>query len=275
VSIMPAGTATELSREFVNLAMIILFMGMKHGLDADHLAAIDGLTRFNAVARPRLARAAGILFACGHGLVVVTVAVGVSMFARVWRVPEWLEAFGAWTSIVVLTLLALTNIVSVLRTPRSEVARLRGWRSGMLASMLSAGSPVMVIGTGTLFALSFDTLSQATLFAATATRFGGWRPALVLAAIFTCGMMLIDGANGAWVARMMGRLDRKARAASRAVAFTVAGAGLLTAAMTLATRTSPGVEAWLRGKELWVGAAVITIVGTSLAMGRRLASVKA
>ena len=31
-------------------------LGLKHGLDPDHLAAIDGLTRFNAARRPRLAR---------------------------------------------------------------------------------------------------------------------------------------------------------------------------------------------------------------------------
>ena len=89
----------DLPSDFLGLALVILLLGMKHGFDADHLAAIDGLTRYNACARPRLARSAGVLFSIGHGLVVVCVALGVSMLAQVWRVPQWLEAFGAWVSI--------------------------------------------------------------------------------------------------------------------------------------------------------------------------------
>ena len=87
---------TELPGDFGNLAMIILLMGMRHGLDADHLAAIDGLVRYNAQSRPRLARAAGVLFALGHGLVLAGFAVGMSTLARVWSAPQWLEPLGAW-----------------------------------------------------------------------------------------------------------------------------------------------------------------------------------
>src|SRR2546423_14708068 len=50
---------------------------MRHGLDADHLAAIDGLTRFNAQSQPRLARLCGALFALGHGVLVIIVALAV------------------------------------------------------------------------------------------------------------------------------------------------------------------------------------------------------
>ena len=38
------------------LATLVFLLGVKHGLDADHLATIDGLTRHNALVRPRLAR---------------------------------------------------------------------------------------------------------------------------------------------------------------------------------------------------------------------------
>lgn len=123
------------------------------------------------------------------------------------RSPANAEAIG------VLTLLALMNIVAVLRTPEQEAAHLQGWRSGPFARLLCAGSPAMVIGVGTLFALSFDTVSQAALFAVTAAEFGGWRPALVLAMLFFIGMLLIDGVNSAWIARLIRRSDRGTRAA--------------------------------------------------------------
>jgi high-affinity nickel-transport protein len=261
----------DLPRDFVSLALLILLLGMKHGFDADHLAAIDGLTRYNARARPRLARAAGLLFSIGHGLVVMGVAVGVSLLAKVWHVPQWLEAFGAWVSIGVLTLLALLNIVAVLRTPGKEQAQLKGWRSGAFSRLLHAGSPAMVMGVGTLFALSFDTVSQAALFAVTATQFGGWRPALLLALLFIVGMLVIDGVNGAWIARLIRRSDRSARVASRVMALAISGVGLLTAALTFATRTVPNVDAWAQGKELWFGAAVVAVISVSFAIGQQLA----
>lgn len=261
----------DLPGDFANLAVIILLTGMRHGLDADHLAAIDGLARYNAQSRPRLARAAGVLFALGHGLVLAGVAVGMSTLARVWNAPRWLEPLGAWVSIGVLTLLALLNIAAVLRTPGQEVAHLHGWRSGAFAWLLRAGSPLLVMGVGTLFAVSFETMSQAALFAASATQFGGWQPALALATCFIVGMLLIDGVNGAWVARLIRRSDRSARTASRVMALAVSGVGLLTAALTLATLTLPDVDAWAQGKELWFGATVIAVVALSFVGGRRLA----
>ena len=262
---------TELPSDFVGLALVVLLLGAKHGFDADHLAAIDGLTRYNAAARPRLARLCGALFSIGHGLVVIGVALAVSLLAQAWRVPQWLEAFGAWVSIGVLTALALANIATVLRTPHGELAQLTGWRSGVFARLLRAGSPLMVLGVGTLFALSFDTVSQAALFALTATQFGGWRPALLLALLFIAGMLLVDGVNGAWIARLISRSDRTARVASRVMALAVSGVGLLVAGLSVAGQVSPSVDAWAQAEPLWIAGAVIAVVLLSFAVGQRLA----
>jgi high-affinity nickel-transport protein len=262
---------TDLPQDFIGLALLILLLGMKHGFDADHLAAIDGLTRYNAAPRPRLARWAGALFSIGHGLVVVGVALGVSLLAQAWHLPDWLEAFGAWVSIALLTLLALLNIVAVMRTPAHRAARLTGWRSGAFARLLHARHPALVMGVGTLFALSFDTMSQAALFAVAAAQFGGWRPALGLALLFVAGMLAVDGVNGAWIARLIGRSDRRARVASRVIALAVSGVGLLTAALLLASRTLPAVDAWAQGKTPWFGAAVVAVIALSYALGQQLA----
>jgi high-affinity nickel permease len=45
------------------VGLVGLALGMRHGRDPDHLAAIDGLTRL----RPRATN--GVYFALGHGLV--------------------------------------------------------------------------------------------------------------------------------------------------------------------------------------------------------------
>lgn len=262
---------TDLPSDFVGLALVVLMLGIRHGLDADHLAAIDGLTRFNAPARPRLARSAGVLFSLGHGLVVVGVALAVSTLAQAWRAPHWLASFGAWVSIGVLTLLALINIGAVLKTPRDETAQLLGWRSGVFARLLRARSPATVMAVGTLFALSFDTVSQATLFAVTATRYGGWQSALFLALLFIAGMLLTDGLNGWWIARLVRRSDQTARIASRVMALAVSGVSLLTAGLGVATQTVPHIDAWAEDKSLWFAAAIVGVTSASYLIGQRLA----
>jgi high-affinity nickel-transport protein len=265
---------SDLPNDFIGLALLILLLGMKHGFDADHLAAIDGLTRYNAALRPRQARACGALFSVGHGLVVVGVALGVSLLSQAWHLPDWLEAFGAWVSIALLTLLALLNILAVLRTPAHQAARLTGWRSGAFARLLHARHPATVMGVGTLFALSFDTVSQAALFAVAAGQFGGWRPAVLLALLFVAGMLAVDGVNGVWIAGLIRRADRRARVASRVMTLAVSGVGLLTAALMLASRTLPAVDAWAQGKALWFGAAVVAVIALSYALGQQLARVQ-
>src|SRR3954469_18681614 len=102
-------------------------------------------------------------------------------------------------------------MVAVLRTPQDQLGPVSGWGSGLFARVLRAGSAAMVMGVGALFALSFDTLTQAALFAATAARFGGWQPALVLALLFVLGMLVVDGVNGAWIAGLIRRSDRTGR----------------------------------------------------------------
>jgi high-affinity nickel-transport protein len=264
--------APPLPTDFLGVALVVLLLGLRHGFDADHLAAIDGMTYHNGKSRPGLARVCGVLFSIGHGLVVVAVALSVSLLAETWHPPLWLEATGSWISIVVLVLLGGVNIAAVFRTPDGELAHLKGWRSGVFARLLRAGNPLTVMAVGTLFALSFDTFSQAALFAITAAQFGGWRSALVLALLFTAGMLLTDGANGYWISRLIRRSDRTARVASRVMALAVAGVSLLTAALVLATLLAPAAEAWAQGKELWFGTGIVAVLLASYMIGQRLAS---
>ena len=72
--------------------------GLRHGLDADHLAAIDGLSRACSTAdRPALARLSGLLFSAGHGSVVMVAAL--ALRGRSDAVPAWLEGAGNLLSI--------------------------------------------------------------------------------------------------------------------------------------------------------------------------------
>jgi high-affinity nickel-transport protein len=200
-----------LSMVWLPLCLSVFALGLRHGLDADHLAMIDGLTRFNGGARPELARWCGVLFSAGHGCVVILVAITIGSAAVRSAIPGWARDLGARVSIGFLVALGLLNLAVVLRTPADEIVPPTGVRSRLWLRLTQTTRPFAVAAIGALFAVSFDTLSQAVLFSATAAQFGGRGSAAFLGCLFTLGMLLVDGLNGAWVASLLKRADRRAR----------------------------------------------------------------
>ncbi|MGY6214684.1 HoxN/HupN/NixA family nickel/cobalt transporter [Methylolobus aquaticus] len=245
------------------LIALVFTLGLKHGVDADHLAMIDGLTRYNAPLRPRLARWCGLLFSLGHGAVVIAISVSVGALSNRWEVPAWAADTGAWISIAFLTVLGIANLRAVLSTPHHLHVRTVGLKSRLLGRFQRSGSPLPIALIGALFALSFDTLSQASLFALTATQYGGWIHALTLGAVFTLGMLIADSANGLWISRLINRADRIALVASRVMGLTVAGISLGVASFGAARYFVPAVDSWGNGKELALGGSVVAVVALS------------
>jgi len=260
----------NLPTDWLSLLILTFVLGMKHGFDADHLATIDGLTRYNARHRPGLARYCGTLFSLGHGAVVMAIALGVSALAGQWEVPEWFGTLGSLISIAFLVALGSLNLAAVLRAGPDEIVQPVGLKGRLLGNLRQVSHPVLVALVGALFALSFDTLSQATFFALTATRFGGWEHALVLALLFMLGMLLTDGINGLWIARLIARADQVALVASRVMGLVVSGVSLLVAAFGAAKLLSPAVDAWSEGKELLFGFSLVAVIALSFLFALRL-----
>lgn len=259
-----------LPSDWTALLVLVFMLGIKHGFDADHLATIDGLTRFNARANPRIARLCGTLFSLGHGAVVVAIALVVSTLAQRWQVPQWIETAGAWISIGFLTLLGLVNLRAVTAAQPHEMVAPVGIKARWVGRLARASHPGWVMLVGALFALSFDTLSQAALFALTAARFGGWEHALTLGLLFMTGMLVTDGVNGLWISRLIARADQIALVASRVMSLAVSSMSLLVAGFGVAKLASPEIDAWSEGRELLFGAAVVCCVAGSYLVALRL-----
>lgn len=254
---------TDLPNDWLALTALVFVLGLKHGFDADHLATIDGLTRYNAVRNPPLARFAGVLFSLGHGTVVVVIALVVSTLAQRWRVPLWLEDAGVWISIGFLTALGAVNLRAVLVTHPAHLVSPVGLKGRWLGGLNRAGRPGLVALVGALFALSFDTVSQASLFALTASQFGGWQHALALGLLFLLGMLVTDGINGLWISRLIRRADQLALFASRVMGLVVSGISFLVAGYGALKYFDPAVDAWSEGKDLALGAAVVAVIAGS------------
>ena len=251
------------------LCLLAFGLGMKHGFDADHLATIDGITRCNARTSPRLARLAGSLFSLGHGGVVLLVALIAGTLASGWQTPAWLEVTGIGVSIAFLFGLAFVNLRGVLTADPNAVVAPAGLKGRLLGRFVSVRRPWAVAAVGALFALSFDTVSQAALFALAAGRFGGVVHALLVAGLFVLGMLVVDGINGVWISRLIRRADRTAVLASRVMACTVAAISLAVGGFTVAKLLLPAVDAWADGREMLLGAVVVTAVLTAFAVGMR------
>ena len=264
-----------LPTHWLALVGVVFLLGLKHGLDPDHLAAIDGLTRYNARERPTLSRWSGLLFSGGHGAVVTLVAIAVATVAIKWKAPAWLENTGTWISIAFLASLGLANLLAVVRTPRGEIVRAVGVRSRFFERFTRAEHPVLIAAVGAAFALSFDTISQAVLFSITGSNLAGWLFAALLGLVFTAGMMATDALNGLWVSHLVRSADRRAAAASRLMSLAIGFTSLAIAALAAARIALPALDVQVASWGVALSAGVVVAVAVSYGVAMRLAAQEA
>lgn len=256
----------SMPQDWLGLVLLVFILGLKHGMDPDHLATIDGLARFNALRRPRVSRWSGFLFSLGHGAVVTVVAGIVAVAAGEWSAPVWLDDVGAWISILFLLALGAVNLRAVFRAAPGEVVRTLGIKGRWLGRLSEASHPVVIAAVGAAFALSFDTISQAALFSLTASHVAGWLFAMAMGLVFMVGMMVTDTVNGLWVARLLGRADRSALVASRVLSLSIGLLSILIAGLGLAKYLLPGVGDIASGVVLGFGVMGILLLSFALAM---------
>lgn len=241
-------------------AALAFVLGLRHGLDADHLAAIDGLTRWNVLRKRPFGAWCGLLFAAGHGAIVLAAAVALAAVANEWQPPEWLESTGPLLSAAALLVLSFINLMSALRPAAGNAGSFPiGLRSTLFANLLRAPRAWQVALLGALFALSFDAIALAALFATSAAERSPL-DAAGLALLFALGMAAIGTANGFWVARLSRHSDAANGRASRVMTFAVGSVGLLVASGVLLTLTVSTIGRWVDEHELTLSISVITLV---------------
>jgi len=215
--------ALAASREFpllMGAALLAYGLGLRHAFDADHIAAIDNVTR-KLVWEGRRPVAVGLFFALGHSTVVVgfSCVVALAMTAFETRLDMFKSvggAVGAAVSILFLSVIAVANLlalISVWKTLRSvkaggalaeeDLDRLLAQR-GVLGRLF--GRFIAVIGRswqmyplGLLFALGFDSATEVGLLGLSATEASQRLPIwslLMFPVLFTAAMTLIDTADG-------------------------------------------------------------------------------
>jgi nickel/cobalt transporter (NiCoT) family protein len=201
-------------------ALLAYTFGLRHAVDADHIAAIDNVTR-KLLQIGRSPLGAGLFFSFGHSTVVVALTVAVAGAATMLTVRfDDLRGVGSLigTSIsaMFLFVLAFANLVvlvSVIRTFRAVrrgeplvetdldlLLNNRGLLSRLLRPLLRLVSRSWhLYPVGFLFGLGFDTATEVALFgisAAQASHGLSFWSVLVLPILFTAGMSLVDTTDG-------------------------------------------------------------------------------
>ena len=201
-------------------ALLAYTFGLRHAVDADHIAAIDNVTR-KLLHIGRSALTTGLFFSLGHSTVVVALSVAVAFTATALSTHfDALRGIGGLigTSIsaMFLFVLAFANLVvlaSVIRTFRAVrrgeplietdldlLLNNRGFLSRLLRPLFELVSRSWhLYPVGFLFGLGFDTATEVALFgisAAQASHGVSFWSVLVLPILFTAGMSLVDTTDG-------------------------------------------------------------------------------
>ena len=200
-------------------ALLAWVFGLRHAVDADHIAAIDNVVR-KLMQEGQRARTVGLWFSLGHSTVVVLASLAVAataaaMQGRLEAIKGIGGVVGTLVSASFLLAIAAANLVILLGVWRS----LRQFRrSGRLdegaLDMLLAGRGLLarllrplfraitrswhMYPLGFLFGLGFDTATEVGLLGISATQASqGMSPweAMVFPALFTAGMAMVDTAD--------------------------------------------------------------------------------
>jgi high-affinity nickel-transport protein len=256
-------------------ALLAFVLGARHGLDADHLAAIDGLTRWNASAGRRGAPLCGVLFSAGHAGVIIATALALAALASQFTPPAWLAPVGTAISATTLIALGWINLRSACAGAGISIGAGApvGLRVRFMGPVLRASGAWQVALVGALFALSFDAVAIAALFASSASGVAG---ILQAGFSFAAGMLAVGAANGLWVMRLLRHSGDASRRAARVMTLTIAVIAFAVAARVLLPLVSAQWDRWVEGYELVVSGSVVTLVlagyFTSLGVASRLRS---
>ena len=197
-------------------AILAYSFGLRHAFDADHIAAIDNVTR-KLMQEGRRPVGIGLFFSLGHSTIVVGLSAALAITATALRTGfDTFKNIGAMVgtgvSALFLFAIAFANIlvwISVYRTFRTVKNGSRLIEEDLDLMLANRGffgrlfrrffrvieSSWQMYPLGVLFGLGFDTATEVGLLGISATQASQGLPIwsiMVFPALFTAGMTLVD-----------------------------------------------------------------------------------
>jgi nickel/cobalt transporter (NiCoT) family protein len=196
-------------------AVLAYVLGLRHAVDADHIATIDNVVR-KLMQDGKRPLAVGLFFSLGHSLSIALAVAGIA--AAAFALQGQFQEFKAIGSIIgtgasaffLLTIGAINLVILRSVWQNFQQAR-RGDRGGGDIDLLLSGTGFMsrilrplfgmvnaswqMLAVGLLFGLGFDTATEISLFTVAASQASGglsFGTVMIFPALFTAGMTLID-----------------------------------------------------------------------------------
>jgi len=200
-------------------AFLAYTFGLRHAVDADHIAAIDNSTR-KLMQDGQKPVGVGLFFSLGHSTIVVALSVVIALSAGFVSAIPTLSEIGSLVGtsvsaifllvIGVINLLVLIDIYRMFRRVSAggtyDEESLEDFLNnrGLLARLFRPALRMIrkswhMYPLGVLFGLGFDTASEVALLGLAATSGANHVPIayiLILPALFAAGMSLIDTTDG-------------------------------------------------------------------------------
>jgi high-affinity nickel-transport protein len=201
-------------------ALLAYTFGLRHAVDADHIAAIDNVTR-KLMQQGQRPAGVGFFFSLGHSAVVICMTIGVAFASSALTSRfDSMKVVGGTVSTsasaLFLFAIAFVNVlvlVSVYRTfqavkrgePFAEedfdiLLNKRGFLSRIFRPLFRLVTKSWhMLAIGFLFGLGFDTATEVALFgisSAQAAKGMSFSSIMVFPALFTAGITLIDTTDG-------------------------------------------------------------------------------
>ena len=195
-------------------AVLAYALGLRHAVDADHIAAIDNVTR-NMMQAGKRPLALGLYFSLGHSTIVfaASIAVAASVGAMQAHLAWFRDVGGVVGTAISATFLLIigaanfTVLISIWRRLRRSDRADAGMDligGGLIAKLLGPRIKLIteswqMYPLGFLFGLGFDTASEIALLGIAAAQSSQGLPLwsiLLFPALFTAAMALIDTADG-------------------------------------------------------------------------------
>lgn len=186
------------------VAFTLFIMGLRHGADPDHLAAIDNLTRNSSERMPIASRLTGLFFALGHSAMVIAMAILAGLLgAHFGSLSSGFTRFGEIASIAILLVMVAFNVITLMGDGNSTL------RTRLLPKRLSGAThPAAAVPTGALFGIGFETPSQLAAYGV-AFSTASWIQGLLIGSAFCLGMIVTDTLDSVLLARLFsGRVNR-------------------------------------------------------------------
>ncbi len=209
-------------------AFLAYSFGLRHAVDADHIAAIDNVTR-KLMQEGKRPVGVGLFFSLGHSTIVVLASIAVAATATAFK--DRIEDFhsiggivGTSVSAAFLLLIAAINLVVLVNVYKTfqRVTRDGTYAEADLDMLLANGGVLARIfrrlfrlidrswhmyPLGFLFGLGFDTATEVGLLGISAAQASSglsiWS-ILIFPALFTAGMTLLDTTDSILMLRAYG-----------------------------------------------------------------------